>query len=172
VWTAIGDDKIQTLHCLALDDDGEVFLAYRDENGKNWSCKMIKKCFATGRFSYILGSSSDLKKNYPNLYRWLDEKGASGARVAFGARSSQYIAWHDNGASKWSYLPDKAEKTIQEDKRHIRCMALGRDGAYVILWKEGGYNWNLRSEYDQLDQLLDGASGNSVDVRAATTTSF
>ena len=43
VWNAVGDSEIRRLNCLAMNDfrDGEIFLAFVDENDEAWTCEYL-----------------------------------------------------------------------------------------------------------------------------------
>lgn len=52
--------------------------------------------------------------------------------------------------------------------RYLRQVALGVDGAYVMLSTRGAPTWNLRGKYPQLDRILGSPETQAKRVRVCT----
>ena len=50
----------------------------------------------------------------------------------------------------------------------IRLVALGVQGAYTIIWKNGIMRWDLKDQYTALDRILMNCNGEDVSVRTGS----
>ena len=50
----------------------------------------------------------------------------------------------------------------------IRLVALGVQGAYIIVWENGMMRWDLKDQYTALDSILSNCDGEDVSVRTGS----
>ena len=150
---------------LRLTTRGRFSLHTRIKTTKHGHVSAISSCPNRASPAYsILGKSSELKELSPGLYNWLDKKTGADAGVVFGGYDGSYIAWHTDESAQWYGILDKPKEVIREGGK-IKCAALGVDKSWAVIWAKGGFNWNLRGEYEQLDSILSAVGGNDVQVR-------
>ncbi|KAL8950309.1 MAG: hypothetical protein Q9222_003653 [Ikaeria aurantiellina] len=144
LWTAVGTDKIQKILCLAMSDysDGEIFLVYEDSNGTKWSW-----------------TNTTMKNASKSLVADMEAQGETQCRMVFGP-DGKYCAWKANG--NWTRSLTEDYKDVGETMDQMSALAvvsLGVDCAYFFLKKDGKFWYNLRGNYDALQEIM-------VDLRA------
>ncbi|MCJ1286189.1 hypothetical protein MMC26_005534 [Xylographa opegraphella] len=129
VWDAIGDDKIGQIRCLAMNDHagGEIFLVYEDANGQRWS--------------WI---NSTMKTESEMLCSELLDEGETKCRVAFG-QNGHYVAWSTF---------DGWQNAIRPGRSRIEVACVGVDDACFVLQTDGKFWYDLRGNYDALDEIM------------------
>ena len=118
-----------------------------------------------------VGTSDAMDEAHPGLLEWLDARVSTPRRVVFGPGLS-YVAWQPMG-SHW--IGDEAPKSVKEliNSAHtlytsIRLVALGVQGAYIIIWENGMMRWDLKDQYPALDDILSKCDGEDVSVRISS----
>lgn len=114
-----------------------------------------------------LASNSALCEAHPGLLEWSHIRPRSPKRVVFGPGLS-YIAWQPMG----NHMSGKeAPTSVKEliNSAHtlytsIRLVALGVQGAYIIIWENGMMRWDLKDQYTALDSILSNCDGEDVSV--------
>jgi hypothetical protein len=75
----------------------------------------------------------------------------------------------------------KSSQTIPQDLRDVLALnpkktpakaALGVNDSYFLLWSDGEYTWNLRRQYQQLEQILREAKRDGKPVKVCHTQYF
>lgn len=152
VWNYIGDDKIQKMLCLAMNDSGERFFVYEDITGSCWSSKRVYKFYMNMVSTNGLGINTTMESESAHLCSAMEVEGKSNCRVAFGP-NGRYCAWTPfNNWRAW-YLPAHVEKVLQATSR-LDNASLGVDYAYFFLQKDGKFWYDLEDNYDALEEVM------------------
>ena len=91
----------------------------------------------------------------------LGEQGKTQCRVTFG-QDGHYIAWSTyNGWKKWY---TSANMDILYERSRIEVACLGVDDAYFILQTDGKFWYNLRGNYDTLQEVMVDLRNGDIEV--------
>ncbi|KAL6154125.1 hypothetical protein ACJBU6_07411 [Exserohilum turcicum] len=122
-------------------------------------------------YSYNLGyclrslSIATAKLN-PKLERAMSSSPRSARRVVFGPEATWFL-WYLFGCSpEYSAgLPKAIEENVQDARKMyttLRCVALGPENNFVMIWQDGSKSYNLDENYSVLNQALDSCEGEDV----------
>ncbi len=80
--------------------------------------------------------------------------------VTFGREPGDFSVTCSDGTAQWNVgMPPN----LSEYSRTVKVAALGMNGAYVVLYTNGGYSYQC-SNYPELDKVLDDCSHDGVVV--------
>jgi hypothetical protein len=124
----------------------------------------------------VLVASPSLLHHYRPLYDWLKERPGrvGGIHIAFGPGDT-FFACDVLGKRI------KSSQTIPQNLRDVLALnprknpakvALGINDSYFLLWSDGEYKWNLRQQYQQLEQILRDAKRDGKPVKVRRTQYF
>ncbi|KAL4871500.1 hypothetical protein BDV12DRAFT_194266 [Aspergillus spectabilis] len=122
------------------------------------------RAWVAGYSDGIWYKSLDFARMYPNLAAYLDERGLNNlALCSLGPGSTYYARWRDGRWMSWaSEEINTAISEAQSNGKHVKAIALGCGGSYVISfgsrsgtsWINLGVKWNLKGYYPDLRQFL------------------
>ena len=132
-------------------------------------------------YSYNLGyclrslSIATAKLN-PKLERAMSSSPRSARRVVFGPEATWFL-WYLFGCSpEYSAgLPKAIEENVQDARKMyttLRCVALGPENNFVMIWQDGSKSYNLDENYSVLNQALDSCEGEDVSVSNVFDSSY
>ena len=99
-----------------------------------------------------------------DLEDWLARPNNYGCKVWLGPGGT-YVAHNDSGGSYRNVTNKQLDTLLDDTDQHLKMVALGISGSYVLLWKGGGYRWSVEASYPDLDRILDEAQLGDVVVR-------
>jgi hypothetical protein len=74
-----------------------------------------------------------------------------------------YVGWNTAGRFIWHGVDDLLVQ-LMKTKGNIKGMALGVEGAFVILWENGTCDWKGLEKYNGLNELLHASNINEIEV--------
>ena len=115
--------------------------------------------------------NSALNKAHTGLTAWREIRKRSPKRLVFGPGLS-YVAWQPMGNH---VIGKEAPTSVKEliNSAHtlytsVRLVALGVQGAYIIVWENGMMRWDLKDQYEALESILLNCDGEDVSVRTSS----
>jgi hypothetical protein len=102
------------------------------------------------------------------LEEWVAARKLSPLRFVAGDKIGCWFAWMLHG----DFLPGPNVPTGMRDAANeggkvytsIRCAALGKNGAWLLIWDDGEVRPNLKGQYPALEESLDNLSGDDITV--------
>jgi hypothetical protein len=99
------------------------------------------------------------------VYSWSENFPASQTKITLGPNGSFFGIAGETSGYLTEGLPSGLEQLAKDDDGRPICeVALGANGHYVALRRDGGFNYNL-SKKCELDEILDQAPSGTVAVR-------
>ncbi len=81
--------------------------------------------------------------------------------VTFGPEPGDFFVTCSDGTAQWNMV---LPPNLLDDSRTVKMAALGMNGAYVVLYTNGGYSYQC-SNYPELDKVPDNFDRGDVVVR-------
>ncbi|KAK2590795.1 hypothetical protein QQS21_011516 [Conoideocrella luteorostrata] len=128
------DHRGQEVQSLALDANENYFFRCTDSSGQSWT------------------DVPDIQQYYPELFEWFEINEARQSRATFGSNVGEFFVWADNGA--WQYQNLNLPQWLQKDKRRVKQVALGINGAWFILFTNGQWSMACDTTYPDLYKIL------------------
>lgn len=89
------------------------------------------------------------------------ERGNAQCRVAFD-QDGHYIVW--STYERWNRGYPSANFDILDERSRIEVACLGVDDAYFILQTDGKFWYDLRGNYDALEEVMDDLRNGDIEV--------
>lgn len=98
------------------------------------------------------------EKYYPELDEWLSHRWGHDLQVVSNMRGCWWAVSPSSGNMKWCNLLPPVRQVVKSNYIHgpVRHMALGVNDAYVIVFKDGHAQWDLKNSYNHLNDYLEG----------------
>ena len=101
------------------------------------------------------------------LWSDLEAQGETQCRVAFG-QNGHYIAWSTYDGWKKCYPSASLGSVYERSRIEIAC--LGVDDAYFILQTDGKFWYDLRDNYDALEEVMNDLCNGDIEVSSIPVT--
>lgn len=100
------------------------------------------------------GQSNNFHRRYPDLARIMDNPTSLLEYVSLGPHG-QWFSRNSSQNIDWC-IDDSLAHSLRAVRRQrgVEQLAFGRGGAYFCVKNGGGYKWNLKGCYPELDRLL------------------
>jgi hypothetical protein len=124
----------------------------------------------------ILVAAPSLLRHYRPLYDWLKERPGrvQGIHIAFGPGDTFFTCDALGKRIKSSQtIPQNLRDVLALNPRKTSAkVAFGIKDSYFLLWSDGEYTWNLRQQYQRLEQILREAERDGKPVKVRRTQYF
>lgn len=105
-----------------------------------------------------------MDNNSPKLLELMNVEGKKQCRMVFGPRG-RYCAWKAKGSWTKCYTdPYDDVKQTMDRTWALAVAALGVDYAYFFLQKDGKFWYNLRGNYDALEEIMKDLRAGDIEV--------